>query len=85
MELHGDLLVGPGRAGLLGDLLEGQGPTAVGMGEDQPVQVVDGTGVLGHLVPLPVDQPEQLAPELGLAAYVDGVEDRVQELGVGHQ
>jgi hypothetical protein len=48
------------------------------MGQDQPVAVVraDRRGFVAGAV----GQAEQVAPELGLAAHVDGVQHGVQQL-----
>ena len=61
------------------DPVERESPTPVRPGEHQPVVVPR------LLVPRPVDEAEELAVELGEAAYVGGVEDGVEELShAGH-
>ena len=57
------------------DPVERKSTTPVGPGENEPVVVIPML-----LVPRPVDEAEELAVELGEAAYVGGVEDGVEEL-----
>jgi len=70
-------VLGPRRARELLDLLERELPRPIGPGEDQPVRGVR-AGVGRGLVTGAVDQPQELAVELGQLAWSLAVQNCVQ-------